>query len=57
MTLLERFDALDHDDVYVSLLARLEKATDDILRGAGNEEDWITMFQQLRNREAEVLGL
>lgn len=57
MTLADRLNSLDYDDVYVSLLSRLEKATHDILRGAGNEEDWITLFNQLRSRETELLGL
>lgn len=57
MTLAEKLLAMDYDDVYVSLLSRLETATADILRGAGNEEDWITLFNQLRNREAELLEL
>jgi hypothetical protein len=57
MSLADRIMSLDSDDVYVTLMRRMEKATTEILNGAGNEEDWITLFNQLRTREQEVLGL
>lgn len=55
--LRNRLELLESDSVYGILLERLESATLDILNGAGSDEDWYTLFNQVRDREKEILGL
>jgi hypothetical protein len=55
--LRNKLDLLSSDSVYVTLLARLEAETQNVLNGAGSDDEWYILFNQVRDREREVLGL
>lgn len=55
--LKDKIEALSSDSVYYNLLVRFDQETQSILQGAGNDEDWLTLFNQIRDREKEILGL
>jgi hypothetical protein len=56
MTLHEKLASLDVDDVYQTLITRLATETEVILSGAGNESDWLALYNQTVSYESGVLN-
>jgi hypothetical protein len=56
MTLHEKLASLDVDDVYQTLITRLATETDAILAGAGDESNWLALYNQVVSYEQGVLN-
>lgn len=55
MSIGSKLAALDVDDVYQTLMQRLETETNAILGGAGDDVNWLSLYEQVLAREKAVL--
>jgi len=53
MSLRDKIQQLELDSAYMNLIDRLDVETEAVMGGAGDEENWYAIFDQLRNYENE----
>jgi hypothetical protein len=55
MSLREKLEALAIDNVYETLIQRLNAENEAILAGAGDEANWLSLYEQVLSYEKGVL--
>lgn len=54
--LRDKLEALSFDDRYRTIFERFQTETERIISGAGDEDNWYTLWNQLRTIEEEYFG-